>query len=333
MKISVSPEFIDSSLQPSANSNFPYLKEFSIFRREYKKLYRYNNGQREERILIGNKWDPVVLNLKATDASSAINLLDFNIKSGYSYQYVIFPGDYAASMLNVPYIYANTGKTERGTSIYDQDNGWRPFSSRLSKPVRSTLQYWSIVNLIPTQEDSQIGTDISTYVADTDNVWMFKYQLENGSLTQNVSKNEFSTLGQYPKIGIGRKNFLSGSVSCYLGSEIIPLSKVGYIERAPASRNAPLSTNEKAFMVEKWRDLVATGTPKLLRDTKGQSWIVQIMDGTTTTNEAISIKPDTINFSWCQVADTNDVIIYARQDQADLNEACSDEWQEDSNYE
>lgn len=187
--------------------------------------------------------------------------------------------------------------------------------------------------MIPTQEDSQIGTDINTYVADTDNVWMFKYQLENGSLTQNVSKNEFSTLGQYPKIGVGRKNFLSGSVSCYLGSEIIPLSKVGYIERTPASRNVPLSTNEKAFMVEKWRDLVATGTPKLLRDTKGQSWIVQIMDGTTTTNEAISIKPDTINFSWRQVADTNDVIIYARQDQADLDEVCSDEWQEDSNYE
>lgn len=333
VKISVSPEFIDSNGQRSTNAEFSYLKKFSIFRREYKKLYRYNNGQREEKILIGNKWDPVVLNLKATEASSAINLLDFNVKSGYSYQYVIFPGDYSASMLRVPYIYANTGKTERGASTYDQNNGWRPFSSRLSKPVRSTLQYWSIVNLIPTQEDSQIGTDINTYVADTDNVWMFKYQLENGSLTQNVSKNEFSTLGQYPKIGVGRKNFLSGSVSCYLGSEIIPLSKVGYIERTPASRNVPLSTNEKAFMVEKWRDLVATGTPKLLRDTKGQSWIVQIMDGTTTTNEAISIKPDTINFSWRQVADTNDVIIYARQDQADLNEVCSDEWQEDSNYE
>lgn len=333
VKISVSPEFVDSSLQPSANSDFQYLKEFSIFRREYKKLYRYNNGHREEKILIGNKWDPVVLNVKATEASSVINLLDFNVKSGYSYQYVIFPGDYSASMFRVPYIYANTGKTERGTSIYDKNTGWRPFSSRLSKPVRSILQYWSIVNLIPTQEDSQIGTDISTYVADTDNVWMFKYQLENGSLTQNVSKNEFSTLGQYPKIGVGRKNFLSGSVSCYLGSEIIPLSKVGYIERTPASRNVPLSTNEKAFMVEKWRDLVATGTPKLLRDTKGQSWIVQIMDGTTTTNEAISIKPDTINFSWRQVADTNDVIIYARQDRADLDEVCSDEWQEDSNYE
>ena len=340
VKISVSPEFIDHSSQPSANNDFPYLKEFSVFKREYKKLYRWNNGHREEKILIGNKWDPVVLNLRATktdDTVNPINLLDFNVKSGYSYQYVIFPGDYSASMLRVPYIYANTGKTENGksigTSIYDPNNGWRPFSSRLSKPVRSTLQYWSIVNLVPTQENSQIGTDINTYVADTDNVWMFKYQLENGSLTQNISKNELSTLGQYPKIGIGKKNFLSGSVSCYLGSEIIPLSKVGYIERTPASRDVPMSTNEKAFMVEKWREFVATGTPKLLRDTKGQSWIVQIMDGTTTTNETISIKPDTISFSWRQIAGTNDVIIYARQDQTDFSETCADEWQEDSNYE
>lgn len=336
VRISISPEFIDSSSHPSANNDFLYLKEFSVFKREYKKLYRWNNGHREGKILIGNKWDPVVLNLRATktdETINPINLLDFNVKSGYSYQYVIFPGDYSASMLRVPYIYANTGKTENGESIYDLDNGWRPFSSRLSKPVRSTLQYWSIVNLVPTQENSQIGTDINTYVADTDNVWMFKYQLENGSLTQNISKNELSTLGQYPKIGIGKKNFLSGSVSCYLGSEIIPLSKVGYIERTPASRDVPMSTNEKAFMVEKWREFVATGTPKLLRDTKGQSWIVQIMDGTTTTNETISIKPDTISFSWRQIADTNDVIIYARQDQTDFSETCADEWQEDSNYE
>ena len=341
VRISVLPEFIDSSLEPSKNEEFSYLQEFSIFKREYKKLYRYNNGQKEEKILIGNKWDPVVLNLKATKTKTTktgetvnpINLLDFNVKSGYSYQYVIFPGDYSTLMLNVPHIYANTGKTEKGTSVYDENNGWKPFSSQLSKPVRSVLQYWSIVNLIPVQENSRVGTDIDTYIADTDNVWMFKYQVENGSLTQNISKNELSTLGQYPKIGIGRKNFLSGSVSCYLGSEIIPLSRVGYIERTPAARKVPLSTNEKAFMVEKWRELVATGTPKLLRDTKGQSWIVQIMDGTTTTNETISTKPDTINFSWRQIADTNDIIIYAHQNQTDLDQVCSDEWQEDLKYE
>lgn len=348
VEISVSPEFMykssespaaDEPPQPSMNTNFLCLKEFSIFKREYKKLYRYNNGHKEEKILIGNKWDPVVLNLKTTETGEGIvnpvNLLDFNIKSGYSYQYVIFPGDYSESIQRAPYIYANTGNAEKvGESVYDQNKGeWRPFSSRLSKPVRSTLQYWSIVNLIPVQEDSRADAGVGIYVADTDNVWLFKYQLENGSLTQNISKNEFSTLGQYPKIGIGKKNFLSGSVSCYLGSEIIPLSKAGYIERVPASKEVPLSTNEKAFMVEKWRELVATGTPKLLRDTKGQSWIVQIMDGTTTTNESVSVKPDTINFSWHQIADANDAIIYARQDHIDPGEVCSDEWQEDSNYE
>lgn len=348
VEISVSPEFMykssessaaDEPLQPSTNTDFLGLKEFSIFKREYKKLYRYNNGHREEKILIGNKWDPVVLNLKTTETSEGVvnpvNLLDFNIKSGYSYQYVIFPGDYLESIQRVPYIYANTGNAEKiGESVYDQNKGeWRPFSSRLSKPVRSTLQYWSIVDLIPVQEDSRADADVGIYVADTDNVWLFKYQLENGSLTQNISKNEFSTLGQYPKIGIGKKNFLSGSVSCYLGSEIIPLSKAGYIERVPASKEVPLSTNEKAFMVEKWRELVATGTPKLLRDTKGQSWIVQIMDGTTTTNESVSTKPDTINFSWHQIAGTNDAIIYAEQNHANSDKVCSDEWQEDSNYE
>lgn len=337
-KISVSPEFINSEGKSSTNAEFSYLKDFSIFRREYKKLYRYNNGKREEKILVGNKWDPVALNLKPTKTDgkiNSINLFDFNIKSGYSYQYVIFPGDYSASMLMVPYIYANTGtdKAENGKSIYDSNQGWRPFSSRLSKPVRSVLQYWSIVNLVPVREYSQIDTEIETYVADTDNVWMFKYQVENGSLTQNISKNELNTLGQYPKIGIGRKNFLSGAVSCYLGSEIIPLSKIGYIERMPASRKEPFSSNEKAYMVEKWRELVASGTPKLLRDTKGQSWIVQIMDGSTTTNEVISIRPDTINFSWRQIADTNDVIIYAMQDKIDSDKVCSDEWQEDSDYE
>ena len=47
------------------------------------------------------------------------------------------------------------------------------------------------------------------------------------------------------------------------------------------------------------------------------------------------IKPAAIRrfFPEAEIADTNDVIIYARQDQTDFSEACADEWQEDSNYE
>lgn len=340
VKLTIKPGFIDNQGKPTQNGDTNYLKEFSIFRREYKKLYRFNNGNVERKILIGNKWEPVVLNVASKvkaegDETQALPLtfLDFNIKSGYSYQYVIFPASYSEQAKKIPYIYANTGKNGSAASEYNDSDLWRPYSSALSKPVKLNMQYWSIVNLIPANDGPQPDSNIDTYVADPDNIWLFKYQVESGSLTQNISKNEYSTLGRYSKIGIGRKDFLSGSVSCYLGSEIVPLSGNGYVERTPASREQPMSTNEKAYMVGRWREFIASGTPKLLRDTKGQSWIVQVMDGSTTTNENIAIKPDTINFSWRQIADTEDTVIYADATQVPSEEGYLGEWQEDIYYE
>lgn len=334
-ELEIKPGFVDSDYESVSNGDSDYLKEFSIFRREYKKLYRYgSNGVKQEKILIGNKWEPVVMNVKAKNRNSDIKILDFNIKSGYSYQYVIFPGSYSEQSKKIAYIYANTGKDgENSKSEYDNRYSWRPYRSALSRPIKLNMQYWSIVNLIPYGENTQPDSDIDTYLADPENIWLFKYQAETGSLTQNISKNEYSTLGRYSKIGVGRKDYLSGSISCYLGSEIIPLSKNGYTERTPASREQPMSTNEKAYMIARWREFVATGTPKLLRNTKGQSWIVQVMDGSTTTNENIAIKPDTISFSWKQIADTEDAVIYADATQAPSNEECLGEWLEDTKYE
>ena len=334
-ELEVKPGFVDSDYKPASNGDSDYLKEFSIFRREYKKLYRYDrSGEKQEKILVGNKWEPVVMNVKAKDRNSDIKILDFNIKSGCSYQYVIFPGPYSEQSKKIAYIYANTGKDgENSKSEYDGRYSWRPYHSSLSRPIKLNMQYWSIVNLIPCGENTQPDSDIDTYLADPENIWLFKYQAETGSLTQNISKNEYSTLGRYSKIGVGRKDYLSGSISCYLGSEIIPLSKNGYTERTPASREQPMSTNEKAYMVARWREFIATGTPKLLRNTKGQSWIVQVMDGSTTTNENIAIKPDTISFSWKQIADTEDAVIYADTTQVPSDEECLGEWLEDANYE
>ena len=67
-------------------------------------------------------------------------------------------------------------------------------------------------------------------------------------------------------------------------------------------------------MVGKWREFVRSANPKLLRDTKGQGWIVQIIDGSTTTGESYTNKPDVINFSWRQIGDVETVSIYSRDD-------------------
>ena len=100
---------------------------------------------------------------------------------------------------------------------------------------------------------------------------MFKYGLETGSQTQNINRNETQTLGQFIKIGYGNSNYISGEVSAFLGSEIVPLSAEGYVERLRKSIVAPLSTNEKALMLSKWRSFVKSKNPKLLKDMKGQS--------------------------------------------------------------
>ena len=80
---------------------------------------------------------------------------------------------------------------------------------------------------------------------------MFKYSLDVGSQKQTIIKTQVNTLGQYPRIAHGKQNNISGSVSCLLGSEIVPYSKDGYIERMWRSISKPLSTNERILMLQK----------------------------------------------------------------------------------
>ena len=101
-------------------------------------------------------------------------------------------------------------------------------------------------------------------------MWLFKYSLETGAQTQNISRSDFQTLGQFIKIGYGASNYISGEVSAYLGSEIIPYQQ-GYVERLRQSRIVPLSTNERTKMLERWRSFINSTNPKLLKDMKGQS--------------------------------------------------------------
>ena len=110
---------------------------------------------------------------------------------------------------------------------------------------------WSLTELIPIENEVNAPIIKKTYKADIENIWLFKYGLNTGAETQNLSKTEISTLGTYPKIGYGIKNYVSGDVSCYLGSEIIPYNEQGYIERMRDSISTPLSANEKVRMLEK----------------------------------------------------------------------------------
>lgn len=272
--------------------------KYSFYRREYE-LYQDQPG--EEPTVFAGPWAPVAVQFDKG------YFRDYNIANNKSYQYIMYPAD--------------NSKTRQIFANYDEPCHWDPEKQELDKydfkdsaksgrPIVTKWDEWSIVELIPEEVDVDTPTVQGKYRANLDQMWLFKYSLETGSQTQNISRNEFQTLGQFPKIGFGASNYASGEVSALLGSEIIPYSAGGYIERLKGSRVQPLSTNERIKMLQQWQALVASKNPKLLKDIKGQTWIVQIMSSSNNAKNFYLHQPDTISFSWKQVADTKDVIIY-----------------------
>ena len=183
-------------------------------------------------------------------------------------------------------------------------------------PVTSNWDYWTIMELVPEFSENLDRTIPvnGIYKVNNDNIWLFKYDLDTGTQTQNIVRDEFQTLSKYSQFSLGNSNSFSGEVAAYLGSEIVPLSKTRYIERLGKSRVVPLSTNEKAHMLKKWHDFVYSKNPKLLKDIKGQSWIVHITSGSNSVQNWITSQPDKISFQWKQIGENKNLIIYGDYD-------------------
>ena len=206
---------------------------------------------------------------------------DYNISNGRRYRYTIYP----------------TGGSENYEVIIgDVSVNWGG---------------WSITELHPQDKSGKI------YSATDSDVWVFNFNVETGEQTQTISRNEQQTLGRFPRYSTGRQNSLSGSVSCLLGSQVLPANYIinqngmrregGYIEKLPFS--ASISSNDKVDMLRAWRDIVFSSNPKLLKDRKGQSFIVTLTDASNKPNDSVAYQPDTISFTWRQIAAVDGVQI------------------------
>jgi hypothetical protein len=181
-------------------------------------------------------------------------------------------------------------------------------------PVLSHWDEWSICELIPQLDIEDAPAVKKAYTVNTEQIWLFKYSLESDDQTQNIVRNEIQTLGQFPKFGFGKANYSSGGVKALLGSEIVLGSREKYVERLRKSRIEPLSTNERVEMLNKWKEFVSSKNPKLLKDIKGQSWIVQITSSSNMVSNFYLNQPDTISFKWKQIEDTKNIVINSSVD-------------------
>lgn len=136
--------------------------------------------------------------------------------------------------------------------------------------------------------------------------WLLYCNVESNEITQRTSVTSWDTLGQYNKVSVGQRNFDSGTLTCLLGEvkeyEIYDqnnnLTKsYDYTERIGSNYYDSEAEKEK-----EWKKFISNGNLKLLKDFKGNKWIIQIMQDSTRTIDYNAIKKVTmISIQWEEV--------------------------------
>ena len=127
----------------------------------------------------------------------------------------------------------------------------------------------------------------------TNKEWVYEQDLNTTepNFIWTEINGSFKNLGGYRE-RLGRVQNFCGTNPDYLSASVL-----GF-------RN--LTSNEAVDMLDKWRDVCYSGNPKLLKDQKGQTFIIQITDPSNTTNESWEKMPEEISFSWIEIADAKD---------------------------
>lgn len=276
----------------------------SIYKRE---VWRDNNNQvYAEKIL-----HPVVLQ------NNVSRVIDYNVATNRNYEYIIYLTDQSID-----------GVIQR----------------EIHFPITTKWDYWSISELHKTTEQN-------VYTTSENETWLFKFNVEPGEQQQNVAKSQQDTLGKYPAFSYGKKNYTTSSVSCLLGSEMLPfdflttnyalvrdtetgsvswglaqdtsevyggytesrwkklLDKCGMDQKVVNVFDTKITSNDSVDMLNEWKKLCNSGNPKLYKNSKGQSFIIQITEFSNSINESWDKQPITINFSWTEIADASDARI------------------------
>lgn len=232
------------------------------------------------------------------DMHGNYSMIDYGVKANAFYHYLIA---YRQGVGNYK-IYENNFTDEDGiqTPAY----------------VNTKWDFWTICDIQETEEENLYEKAGS--------VWKLSYNLENGDLIQNLNTTSWETLGRFPKFSYGKKDYISGSISCFLGeiSEYIDGEVVSYegdsqkndyvkSKRADGYNERINKKSKYAREVEKydaWKKFVYNGNLKLLKDYKGNAWIVQIASSPTASiNMQSNLMQTIVSFEWQEALDIDKI--------------------------
>lgn len=185
--------------------------------------------------------------------------------------------------------------------------------------VKTAWRGWTLSEL--NEQTSEID-GFDQYLVDPDNVWKFKYNVSTGDFSQLMQRNTQDTMGRFAQVFVGPKHSIGGSVNCLLGEIAHSSGQTIYSNYTRAShryvqntwqpatgqlRNvggyqelakSQFSSNSEADLLAQWQNVCYSGRPKLLRDEKGQSFIVAVTSASFTPDRQMSNLPVSISFEW-----------------------------------
>lgn len=150
--------------------------------------------------------------------------------------------------------------------------------------TRTNWWNWSLIGL-------QESTEKNLYYVDSDNIWLFDTELTSSGLDQNMAQYIMDNFTRYPSVSTGKRNYMSGSITAFLSN--VNTSIGGY--------------QDTVEQYNSFVEFIANPTPKLLRDRKGNGWIVST-NGVN--GQYIDESPQQIikvSFSFTQLDDVNNV--------------------------
>lgn len=253
-----------------------------------------------------------------TNQSDNGTIRDFNVANDRYYKYLY------------RFVYAGSGENDISLT-----EGLR----EIIIPIKVKWYGWSLTELHEQEDDD----GKIYYTSSLKDVWKFKNNVQIGDTSQQTSKTVQETLAKFPRFIHGPKNSLSGNVTCLLGRDVLPYdiqtktyqykkdNSGNWIWDSEISKNiyngggykeelwqdvhySNATSNKSVDMLNRWREFCFSGNPKLLKDNKGQKFIVQLHDTSNNIEEKWYEKPVTISFSWTQIKDADEVVIIEEED-------------------
>lgn len=256
---------------------------------------------------------PTRTNIVTYDCATRTNVMDISTESQsgqFTDVYVEEDGlatriqryDYSRPISQLVYRDFNVAAGHKYNYYFGRPSGSGYVMYKVESEVVPYTTGWTLTELYPTDVPNQ-------YLANPGQVWIFKYTQDEHGQTQNMVKNVQETMGKYPRVVHGVKNYMTGNASCYLGRDII--NSVWYKEHL--GEGYPfvnkITNNDAVNMINEWKEICYSGNPKLLRDQKGQRFLVEITENEIQVHEMWGTMPTSINFSWVEIGNADNIVV------------------------